>query len=159
MKQRTAILLVLLLVLFSAIPALASYGAVVKEQTTLFSDPERKIPVSPLGKYTAVVVSSVEGDTARIYQGGRAYYIPNSCLCKPWEDIQARLLEKGIWSTDAFTRHAKHDCHIYNYPGVKALSIDVEKHTAFRVCGEKNGWTLVEYNGYYAYVQSEDLEK
>lgn len=159
MKQRTAILLVLLLVLSSAIPALASYGAVVKEQTTLFSDPELKIPVSPLGKYTAVVVSSVEADAARIYQGGRAYYIPNSCLCKPWDDIQARLLGKGLGAASVFNRYAKHDCHIYNYPGVKALSIDVEKHTAFHACWEKDGWMLVEYNGYYAYVQSEDLEK
>ena len=70
MKQRIIIIMVVILALVSAVPAFASYGAVAKDSTTLYTDSEMGSPIGTLEKFTAVIVDYVESEIARIIHDG-----------------------------------------------------------------------------------------
>ena len=149
--------MVVILALVSAVPAFASYGAVAKDSTTLYTDSDMGSPIGTLKKYTAVIVDQVTSGTARIIYEGNVYYIANRALCLPWDELEASLLKKGIETTWDYNRITIRDCYIYNYPSPYAAKKTVKKDKEFMACWEKDGWTLVEGNGYYGYISSEDL--
>ena len=157
MKRRIIIILTGLLTIASAVPALASYGAVARDSTTLYADSDRGSPIGTLEKYMAVIVDYVESEIARIIHEGNVYYIANKALCLPWDELEASLLKKGIETTWDYNRITIQDCYIYNYPSPYAAKKAVKKDKEFMACWEKDGWTLVEGNGYYGYISSEDL--
>jgi len=157
MKRRIIIILAVLLTIASAVPALASYGAVAKDSTTLYTDSDMGSPIGALEKYTAVIVDQVTSRTARIIYEGNVYYIANKALCLPWDELEASLLKKGIETMWDYNRITLRDCYIYNYPSPYAAKKAVKKDKEFMACWEKDGWTLVEGNGYYGYISSDDL--
>ena len=157
MKRRIIIILAVLLTIASAVPALASYGAVAKDSTTLYTDSDMGSPIGTLEKFTAVIVDYVESEIARIIHDGNVYYIANRVLGLPWDELEASLLKKGIETTWDYNRITIRDCYIYNYPSPYAAKKAVKKDKEFMACWEKDGWTLVEGNSYYGYISSDDL--
>lgn len=155
--KRMAIAMLVVLLVASATPAFASYGAVARDSTTLYTDSDRGSPIGTLEKFTAVIVDYVASGTARIIHEGNIYYVANKSLYLPWDELEADLLKKGIETTWDYNRIAIRDCYIYNYPSLTATKKAVKKDSEFMACWEKDGWTLVEGNGYYGYISSSDL--
>lgn len=156
--RRVISALVVLIILSTFVSAFASYGAVVKDSTTLYTDSDRGSPIGTLQKYTAVVVDYVESGTAKIIHGGNIYYVANKALCQPLDELETSLLNKGIETMWDYNRITVRDCYIYNYPSEKAVKQAVKKDKGVMACRERDGWTLVEANGYYGYISSGDLK-
>ena len=157
MKRKIIVFLVVIMAMACTVPAFASYGAVARDSTTLYTDSDRGSPIGTLEKFTAVIVDYVASGTARIIHEGNVYYISNKALCLPWDELEASLLKKGIETTWDYNRITLRDCYIYNYPSLFAKKRTVKKDKEFMACWEKDGWTLVEANGYYGYISSDDL--
>lgn len=156
-RIKTALIIMMLLAL--ATPAIADYGAVASRKAKLYTDEELVSEVGTLAKYTAVVVQKVSSGVARIKHDGKVYFVSNKALTKPWDTLEARLHSKGIDTTWEYNRYTKKSCYVYTYPSKSAAKKKVKKNLDLSACHVKDGWTLVECNGYYGYIQSKYLGK
>ena len=137
--MRRVISALVVLILSTFVPAFASYGAVAKDSTTLYTDSGRGSPIGTLQKYTAVVVDYVESGTAKIIHGGNLYYVANKALCLPLDELEASLLKKGIETMWDYNRITVRACYIYNYPSEKAVKQAVKKDKGVMACWERDG--------------------
>ena len=159
MKRVRILVLTVVLLMALAAPALASYGAVANTKLKLYKKPNLTSAARSVSKYTALVVKETRNGVAKVKYRGETYYVPAKSLTKPWEDLEKKMHDKGIDDMWEFNRYLKEGDYVYCYPKKSASRREVKRDMVVWACYEKNGWTLVECNGYYGYIKSKYLGK
>ena len=159
MKRVWTLVLVIALLAALTTPAMAAYGAVANAKVKLYKKPNLTDADGTLSKYTAVVVKEAKSGIAQIRYDDETYYVPEAALSRPWEDIQSNMKALGVDMSWQYNRFLKSGCYAYIRPEKSRDSIRLKRHMVVWACYEKDGWTLVECNGYYGYIKSKYLEK
>lgn len=149
MKKKWISMLLICLIAFSSVSALADWGAIVKKNAKVYRDAGLKRCTGALPKYTSVAVLATQGNKAMIKSRGTTLYIRKSALRWPWSDAE-------IWHSSV-----KKNCYVYDYPSRNARKLAKVKKgaTVIEVCSY-GGWTMVKNpnNAYYGYIRSSNLE-
>jgi len=160
MKKKIALLLIVLIVLFS-VTALADYGAILNKDARIYADAKMKNALGTIPKYIAVVVKSVKSGSAKIDFRGNAVYMRRKYLSRPWIDFQKKRKKQGIDHLEDCLRYVKRSCYVYDYPSTSAKKLKrVRRGRVLTGFKEKGGWSIVmdKTEKYYGYIKTSNLE-
>ena len=160
MKKMVALILALMIIISTA-TAFADYGAILKQDASIYSDSGMRTSLGTLPKHIAVIVKSVESGKAKISFRGYIVYIRSKYLQRPWLDFQKERKKQGIEHLEDCLRYIKKTCYVYDYPSAKAKKLKkLKKGTILTGFKENGGWSIVmdKSETYYGYIMTSKLE-